>query len=45
MELRTEATEVDALDVIEILQHTFDDKFINYQSLGTKNVTTGKVSK
>lgn len=45
MELRTETTEKDALDVIEILQYTFEDKITNCQSLSTKNVTNGRVSK
>ncbi|XP_071858421.1 DNA helicase MCM8 isoform X1 [Bombus fervidus] len=43
LELRTEAIETDALDVIEILQHTFDDKITNCQSLGTKNITNRKI--
>ena len=45
LELRTETTEKDALDVIEILQYTFEDKITNCQSLSTKNVTNGRVSK
>ncbi|KAF3420142.1 hypothetical protein E2986_11526 [Frieseomelitta varia] len=43
LELRTETTEKDALDVIEILQYTFEDKITNCQSLSTKNVTNGRV--
>ena len=45
LELRTEATEKHALDVIEILQYTFEDKITNCQSLSTQNVTNRKVSK
>ncbi|KOX73022.1 DNA replication licensing factor MCM8 [Melipona quadrifasciata] len=43
LDLRTETTEKDALDVIEILQYTFEDKITNCQSLSTKNVTNGRV--
>ncbi|XP_017758433.1 PREDICTED: DNA helicase MCM8 [Eufriesea mexicana] len=44
LELRTEAVETDALDVIEIFQHTFDNENVNWQSLGTKNTTSGKIT-
>ncbi|XP_017789947.1 PREDICTED: DNA helicase MCM8-like [Habropoda laboriosa] len=43
LELRTEVTEADALDVIEILQYTFKNEIINWQPLSTKNVTNRKV--
>ncbi|KAK1131923.1 hypothetical protein K0M31_016068 [Melipona bicolor] len=43
LDLRTETTEKDASDVIEILQYTFEDKITNCQSLSTKNVTNGRV--
>ncbi|XP_017891627.1 DNA helicase MCM8 [Ceratina calcarata] len=44
-ELRTEATETDALDVIEILQHTYESKTIKYDFPSSKNITSGKVKK
>ncbi|XP_034189559.2 DNA helicase MCM8 [Osmia lignaria lignaria] len=42
LELRTEAIETDAMDVIEILRYTFDNEIIDWQSLGNKKVTNKK---
>ncbi|CAK9824086.1 DNA helicase MCM8 [Anthophora retusa] len=43
LELRTDVTETDALDVIEILQYTFNNEITKSQPLITKNVTNRKV--
>ncbi|XP_076385248.1 DNA helicase MCM8 isoform X2 [Megachile rotundata] len=45
LELRTEVTKADALDVIEILQYTFDNEIISWQFSGNKRVTDKKVRK
>ncbi|XP_076247127.1 DNA helicase MCM8-like isoform X2 [Calliopsis andreniformis] len=42
LELRTEATEVDAADVIELLRYTFD-KISCWQVVGNNRRTTGKL--
>lgn len=45
-ELRTEATETDALDVIEILRYIYDStKAVKYDFPSSKNITNGKVNR
>nr|XP_033325816.1 DNA helicase MCM8-like [Megalopta genalis] len=39
LELRTEATETDALEVIEILRYTFDNSAVSWSSLNNKKGT------
>ncbi|XP_031846234.1 DNA helicase MCM8-like isoform X2 [Nomia melanderi] len=43
LELRTQATEIDALDVIEILQYTFDNNIVSWSLLNNKKATDRKV--
>ncbi|KZC10605.1 DNA replication licensing factor MCM8, partial [Dufourea novaeangliae] len=43
LELRTQATEADAFDVIDILRYTFDNSVVSWPSLSNHKVTDRKV--
>ncbi|XP_078039781.1 DNA helicase MCM8-like [Augochlora pura] len=43
LELRTEATETDALEVIEILRYAFDNSAVSWSSLSNKKGTDGRL--